>query len=430
MAHFPGAGLPVAVIDQFATLAARVSDQLEITDRSGRRRMVSVSQAPFVLGSGPAVDLRLDSEGIEDRHLRLVRTGTTMRVEPVRAGGTVAINGEELFCKDLRDGDVIALGNLQLRWVAGPPTPAAVAAAPAGAGVGPPGTRGATASERAKKRTQRPARASGVPTVLPVTGLSLVVVLVAFLIYRHFAGSTWPSSPEHYVELARSQLLNQEPQRALDTIAFALREASGETRKEALALEAEIRRLQLEIANMPMVVAARNEHDQLLDFAARNLRDRPERAAAREFVRQCDQWLSRHRRLCIENRDGKPLLATIEEQRARFVAIAALEEPDRPSDVIFAARSRLVFQWRDYKGAIERLDAYLAANPDAEQVRTERATILTEAEEWLQKRLANIDYIIGREDHDRAAQDLAQLERKGLPQWASQLAQRRSRLPK
>lgn len=420
----------MAVVDEFATLAARVSDQLEITDRSGRRRTVSISQAPFVLGSGPEVDLRLDSQGIEDRHLRLVRTGTTMRVEPVRAGGTVAINGEELFCKDLRDGDVIALGNLQLRWIAGSPSLPPAALVPPGTGLGTPGKRGAKASERASKRTQRPSRSGGVPTVLPVTGLSLVVVLVGFLLYRHFAGSTWPSSPEHYVELARSQLANQEPQRALDTIAFALREASGETRKEALALEADIRRLQLEVAQMPMVIAARNEHDQLLEFAARNLRDRPERAAAREFVRQCDQWLSRHRQLCSENRDGKPLLATIEEQRARFVAIAALEEPDRPSDVIFAARSRLVFQWRDYRGAIERLDAYLAKNPDADQVRTERAAITTEAEEWLQKRLANIDYIIGRGDHERAEQDLAQLERKGLPHWASQLAQRRSRLPK
>ncbi|MGB3967667.1 MAG: hypothetical protein WBO45_13130, partial [Planctomycetota bacterium] len=267
--------------------------------------------------------------------------------------------------------------------------------------------------------------------VAPIAAVFFGLLLVAVLLLRHFAGSTWPQSPEHYVELARAQLSNQQPQRALDTLAFALREATGETRIAAQQLEADIRRLQLETAEMPKVVTARGEHDVLLGFVGRHLRERAERSAAREFVRLCDQWLERHRELCGRHADGQPLLRAVEQERARFVGPAELAEPDRPADVIFAARSRLVFQWRDYKGAIARIDRFLAGDPGNAEVTKERAAIVGEGEAWMQSRLRTVDQLLARGDQDNAVRDLTQLERWSmLPQWEAAIAERRQRLPK
>ncbi|MFY9345683.1 MAG: FHA domain-containing protein, partial [Planctomycetota bacterium] len=84
-----------------------MSDQLEISDGKGRQRRIAVGQETFVLGSGPAVDLRLTVPGVEPEHLRFVRTDVAVRVEPVRAGATVQVNGEALLCKELGAGDVV-----------------------------------------------------------------------------------------------------------------------------------------------------------------------------------------------------------------------------------------------------------------------------------------------------------------------------------
>lgn len=399
-----------------------MSEQIEITDSRGRKSVVPVAGDLCLLGSGPDVDLRIEAGKLEARHLRFVRTGQTMRVEPVRPGTTIAVNGEELFCKDLDPGDVIEVGGLRLRWLADRP---AAVVKPL---VAPRPTR--SHDRRVSKgESRRTARPRGMPTWILVSTLFATLLLIAVVTLRVFARSTWPSSPQHYVDLAREQLANNQPQRALDTLAFALPEAVGATREEALRLEAEIRRMLLENAELPKVLTARQEHDLILGFVGRYLRDRIERPAARELVRLCDQWLAAHREVCARNTDGQPLLAAIEEQRSRHVALAAMGEPDTAADVVFAARSLLRFQWRDYRGAMQKLDAFLRANADAKGVRNERDKILGEGEEWLRGRLRTVDMLIERGDRDNAEKDLAQIEKWSMvPEWEGVVKERRQRL--
>ncbi len=423
-------------------------DQLEIRGPHGERLLTPVRPGTFVVGSDPAADVRIEWPGVGPRHFRFVRTDAGVRIEPVRAGATVAVNGEELFCKELVPGDVLAGAGVQLRWRPdAAPEPPRVPPAPAAAGASPPAsrTRAADVARRTRAREREPARPAraredrpasrrarprGTPVWVPVTATFVGVLLLALLAYRWFSGSTWPSSPQHYVDLARTQFQNLQPETALTTLAFALREATGPVRAEALQLEAEIRRLMVELAEAPKVTAAQHEHDLLLGYAARYLGGDAQRPAARDFVRQCDRWLERHREVCARVADGEPLLQEIERLRARYAALAALGEPDTAADAIFAARARLRFQWRDYRGAVAALDAFLAAHPDDAAARAERDTMLRDGEQWVGDRLRNVDRLLGRGDVANAEKDLDQLERWSvLPQWAPMLAERRAKLP-
>jgi len=385
---------------------------------------VPVGQGSFVVGSAADADVRVEWPGIADRQFRFVRTDGGVRIEPVRGGTTVAINGEELFCKDLRSGDRIEVGNVHLRWLPDEPEP-------------PKGKPVVTATRpvvrptkaRSEPATPRRGRRRGVPTQALAALVFVVLLVAAFVAYRVLSGSTWPTSPQHYVDLARTQLENGNYQASLDTLAFAMRDATGATRTEAQQLEATVRRLMLETAETPKIVAARSEHDQLLAYVGRYLRDGSTRPAAREFVRLCDAWLQRHAEVCARVSDGKPLLQAIEDQRSRHLPIAGLPDPDSAADVIFAARTMLRFQWRDYRGAVARLDAFLAANPGAEAVRAERAVIVAEGETWFAGKLRLIDMLLDRGDTDNAGEDIAQLERwSTLPAWEPQLAERKRRL--
>ncbi|MBX3463724.1 MAG: hypothetical protein KF830_11165 [Planctomycetes bacterium] len=398
---------------------------LEITEPQGGVRRVAIGPGTTTFGSAAEADVPCRAPGIAPRHLRFVRTERGVRVEPCTAGGVVEVNGEALFCKDLEPGDEIVLGAVTLRWLAEPPVPMP---APPPARRPPPRGRGRAAGHRPAAATARRPRTRRGHGWWLVPGVVLAVLVAGALMLRTLADSTWPRTPQYYVDLAREQLANGQPQRALDTLEFALRDAEGATRAQAQALQADIRRLLVESAEAPRLQAARQEHDLLAAFEARYLGAGAARPAAREFVRQCDDWLGRHGDLCRRLADGAALLRFVEQRRAQHLGMAALGEPDGAADVVFAAQSRLRFQWRDYRGAIGRLDAFLAANADA-VVQAERARLLAEGEVWLQGKLRLVDQLLARGDRDNAARDLQQLERwSALPEWAPLLQERRARL--
>jgi hypothetical protein len=397
--------------------------QFVIHDPNGQRRAQAVPDHDFAIGSAASAAVRLVGAGVDGEHLRAVRTDRGWRVEPVRPGATVRISGSDLLCKDLVAGDTIELAGHRLIWQ---PTKA-VNAAPAAAA--PVSAAPGSAAPRARRRAHSRSRSPWLLVVVVVATL----VLFGWLVVRWFQGSTWPVTPQHYVDLAREQFHNHQAQRALGTLAVALREAQGSTRDEALALEAEIRRVLVELADLPKVTAAQRDRDLLTSFAARYLRDGGGRAAAREFVRNVDAWLAQHRGAAAVNADGRALVAAVEAERARYLPVAAMESADTVADVVFAARAHLRFQWRDYRSAFARLDEFgqSASGADADEVRRQRRTMLSEGEEWLLAKLRNVDQMLLGSDRDRdnAARDLDQLERWcAIPEWSGAIAERRRRL--
>lgn len=398
--------------------------QFELTDARGSVRTFTLATDKVVIGSGPGCDLQVRAADMQPQHLRLVATSFGHRVEPVQPGGTIEVNGEELFCKDLEPGDQITVGSTQLLWL-GPQAVSGTSAVDAP----PPAAPVVDLAPRsvARRARTRPARRGGA-NWLPISAVFCVVVGAIVLVLRGCAGSTWPHSPQHYVDLARAQVGNMQPQRALDTLDFALRDATGATREEALQLRADIVRVQTERSMQAQIDAARRACELLQGFEGRYLKTAPERPAARELVRLVDAWSAAHGEICRQHSQGPPLLATAAELRQRFVSLAALHEPDTAADVTFAARSRLRFQWREYRSALEVLDGFLAANDDA-AVRSERQAILDEGEQWLAGKLRGIDLLLARGDTRNAALDLEQLERWSiLPQWRPQFEERQRRV--
>jgi hypothetical protein len=75
---------------------------------------------PFVVGRSPQADLRLEDEGIFERHFELRlnrREGFALVVGP---NAYAAVNGETAQQKVLRAGDVISAGSVKLAFALAP----------------------------------------------------------------------------------------------------------------------------------------------------------------------------------------------------------------------------------------------------------------------------------------------------------------------
>jgi len=368
-----------------------VTEELEIVEH-GQRRRVAFDGDRLEIGDG-------------DGAIRVVRIRGGVRVEPARPGATLSVDGEELFCKDLRTGERADVDGMQLRWLGGGEV---AAAAPT------PAPREPGGSALARKARLRAKSSS---SLVPALAIAAVVVAVGFLVLNRLSDSTWPQTPQHYVDLARAQLENHRPERALASLAFALREATGETREAALALERDIKRRMVEQSRAQEAIAAREEAQSLLAFERRYLAT-PSRPAARECVRLCDAWLADYRELCGWHPDAKDLLPNIEQLRDRHAATAAPGTPDEAEDVVFAAEALLRFRWRQYRAAMERLDAFLATHPGDALVTATRARLVEEGGDWFRQCLRDVDTMLARKDVSGARRALHNLEHFSLlPAW-------------
>ncbi|MBK8097180.1 MAG: hypothetical protein IPK26_08735 [Planctomycetes bacterium] len=273
-----------------------------------------------------------------------------------------------------------------------------------------------------------PTRGNQWLVVGPVVG---VVVLLGALVLRSCSQSTWPRTPQHYVDLARQQHDNLQREEALQTLDFALREARGTTRAEALALQKEIQQALVHAEDVEQVLRARRALDLVRSLEERWLRLEPgSRPAARQLLREAEDWSRQHGEVCRRHSDGTALLRVVDELRQRHGAVAALHEPDSGADVVFAARAALRFQQREYPLALARLDAFLSTNPDP-VVTAERARIVAEGAAWLDERLKLIDGLLRRNDHGNARRELESLRKNSaLPEWLDRLASREAQLPK
>lgn len=401
-----------------------MADRVEILEPNADRPRVVTVDGPMVgIGSDAAAGIRID--GLAAAELRLVRTDRGYRAEPARPGASLRVNGQELFAKELAAGDVVELGPVRLRWL---PSPRPPAAAPSPRPAARP--RAPAAPPAPAQRPHRHRRRQGMPPAALVA-IVLSIAVGALLLLRTCAGSTWPKTPQHYVDLARSQYGNGLFQQALGTLEFALNEATGETREQALQLQQQIRTALARATELPLLQAARNDLELLQSFVDRYLQPDPgARPAARELLRECREWQSAHGGLAADNPEAAAMAAQVAELQQRYAAAARPGEPDTAADVLFAAQAQLRFVNREYRVALQLLDGYLAANPGDAEVQAAREQLLADGAEWLQRRLANIQQAVVLGRVDQARRDLRQLRRAALlPQWQPQFEAVERQLP-
>lgn len=426
-----------------------MAERIEITTDRGESKVVSIEGAKVWLGSGEGVAIRLRVAGLAARHLCFVKTEHGYRVEPAEPGATVEVNGEDLFCKDLEVGDRIRVAGLVVRWMSSPPparSPGSAAARPRpllpskpAAASRPPVAPAPRAQEpehdpepepapRAARALRARRRSSPWPMIL-LFASALVFLVVVF---KTGAGSTWPQTPQHYVTLAGQQVQNGKLDLALRSLDFALLDATGTTREEALQLRDQIHALQADQVERPKVDAARPSYEFLGSFTTAYLDKEAPVLAVRELVRRCDRWLQLYGKVCESAAAGQAMLREVQALRSRYIALANPSQPEGIEDLRFSIQVMMRLVTRDYLGAMQRFDEFQRAHPEVDGVAAEREQWLAEGETWLAAKLATIDDAIGASnsgDGYRADRMLRPLEQWcALPQWRARLQQRRDRI--
>jgi pSer/pThr/pTyr-binding forkhead associated (FHA) protein len=79
--------------------------------------LVAVRDSALRLGRDPAADMVFDDPSVSRRHaIVLPRDGGTVILDDRSLNG-VRVNGQRVMAQTLRDGDVIALGTVTMRFV-------------------------------------------------------------------------------------------------------------------------------------------------------------------------------------------------------------------------------------------------------------------------------------------------------------------------
>jgi hypothetical protein len=83
---------------------------------TGRTLLIPLGEPMAHLGRGLNVDLRLDDFSVSRRHAIIIRTDEGHRILDDRSLNGTYVNGREIRHAELRDGDVITLGRVQLTY--------------------------------------------------------------------------------------------------------------------------------------------------------------------------------------------------------------------------------------------------------------------------------------------------------------------------
>jgi len=95
--------------------------QLEILSGKQAGTAQVVRCFPFRVGRGPDNDLRLEDDGVWDRHFDISFDSANGFCLKTGAQAIIAINGQQIPEALLRNGDLIELGAAKLRFFLSPP---------------------------------------------------------------------------------------------------------------------------------------------------------------------------------------------------------------------------------------------------------------------------------------------------------------------
>jgi pSer/pThr/pTyr-binding forkhead associated (FHA) protein len=81
------------------------------------RLLIPLGRDVTHVGRGLAADMRLDEGSVSRRHAILVRRPSGSRILDDRSSNGTFVNGRRVTQADLRDGDVLVLGRVVLRYL-------------------------------------------------------------------------------------------------------------------------------------------------------------------------------------------------------------------------------------------------------------------------------------------------------------------------
>ena len=81
------------------------------------RLLIPLGRGVTHIGRGLAADLHLDEDSVSRRHAILVQRRSGSRILDDRSSNGTFVNGRRVTQEDLRDGDVLVLGRVVLRYL-------------------------------------------------------------------------------------------------------------------------------------------------------------------------------------------------------------------------------------------------------------------------------------------------------------------------
>ena len=111
------------VSDRVRRNAALTAEQLApgrylAIEDGGEVVVIAVGEGTLRLGRGIGADVVLEDRSVSRRHAVVTRTGEEVVLWDDRSLNGVHVNGERVAQAVLQDGDAIALGEVQMRFVA------------------------------------------------------------------------------------------------------------------------------------------------------------------------------------------------------------------------------------------------------------------------------------------------------------------------
>jgi hypothetical protein len=79
--------------------------------------LIPLGREALHIGRGLSAELHLDESSVSRRHAILVPRATGARILDDRSSNGTFVNGRRVFQADLRNGDVIVLGRVMLRYL-------------------------------------------------------------------------------------------------------------------------------------------------------------------------------------------------------------------------------------------------------------------------------------------------------------------------
>jgi pSer/pThr/pTyr-binding forkhead associated (FHA) protein len=83
----------------------------------GQSLHIQLGREPMHIGRGLAADLRLDENSVSRRHAILVPRPSGARILDDRSSNGTFVNGRRVQQADLRNGDVLVIGRVVLRYI-------------------------------------------------------------------------------------------------------------------------------------------------------------------------------------------------------------------------------------------------------------------------------------------------------------------------
>jgi hypothetical protein len=399
-----------------------VTNQIEVVWASGVREALTIGDEPLL---------------VSDIGIRVSLTESGLELQSSVAGELLQIDGEDVVTKELHVGEFVIIGGVRLRCLAASHPPASSGKTPEPIGAESLPRESGAASSYAPVRARRRPRQASSSNWLAASGVSGTVLLLVLIYMKASARSV-----ESHVEVARQQYENNDLQSALRTLTIALRDADGELQREAEALNSKIRRELSEREGDPYVELAKGELKLLKSYVDRYIGkvNRPantvllagsenERPAARELIKLCDAWIEKFGPVCSNHSRGRTLAAEVSALRAAHIDAAEITLPETADDVIFSAQCLMRFRWRDYKGAIGGLDAFLEKEPNNLEILATRSRMIAEGKLWIAKMLRRVDRSINQNRMELALSELKGLQRWSvIPEWEAMVNERHDRV--